>query len=121
MSDKNFLKLSAVYGKLALANVTTSYQTVVTNAANSNTAFRINTIFLSNNDQYNTVVANVTLQRPSNGRTEYIGFRESLRNLSTSKILSRTEGIYLQEGDYIEVQANANNKVHCIISYEVIA
>lgn len=118
MSDLNYLKLSNVYGKLAVANVTTANQTIITNPANSNTLIRLNTILLCNISNTNNAFANVTLINSNN--TRLVSRLQKVDNNTTAKVIKRDTALYMQEGDTLVIQANANNILNAVVSYEII-
>ncbi|NBP00640.1 MAG: hypothetical protein EBU90_11030 [Proteobacteria bacterium] len=119
MSELNYLTLSNVFGKLAVANITTVDQTILTNAANSNSLIRLNTILLCNVSNSTNAFANVTLLSATN--TRIVSKLQKVDNNTTAKIIKRDTAFYMQEGDSLTIQANANSVLHAVVSYEIIA
>lgn len=117
MAELNYLTLTKVFGKLAVANVTTNLQNVVSNPTNSGNLLRINTVWLTN--VANTPShANVIILNTLNNTREFIVHREAIRNFSTFKVIARDSSVYLPEGHTLQIQSNANSRVEAIITYE---
>lgn len=118
MAELNYLNLSNVFGKLAVANVTTVNQTILSNAANSNSLIRLNTILLCNVSNSTDGFANVSITSAAN--TRVVSVLQRIQNNTTAKIIKRDTAFYMQEGDSLTIQANANSLLHAVVSYEIV-
>ena len=119
MSELNYLTFSNIFGKLAVANITTNFQNVISNPSNSDNLIRINTILLTNTANIPSH-ANVILLNNSNNQREFIVHNESIRNYSTFKVLARDSSIYMPENFTLQIQSNANSRIEAIITYELL-
>lgn len=118
MSAPNILNISEMYGNTSLINVTTTETTLVSNPINSNSVYKINTIFISNIDGANTTDVTVRMYRNSIGYG--IANTVAVPADSTLVVISKDTSIYLQEDDSIKVNAVSNNRLHAICSFEII-
>jgi hypothetical protein len=121
MADLNYLRLGNIFGKIAVATLTTTAANVITNSVNSNSLVKLNTVFLCNVDNTLASHATVYIQRSGSARLEYLSRLLPIRYNSTIKLVSRDTSHYLQEGDVLVMMSNVNNKVESIVSYELIS
>ena len=119
MAAPNIVNVTSIYGRTAHLNLTTSSQSVVSNAANSNKVFKINTIIVANVD--GTSAADVTVNYNNAGTTFALASTISVPADSTLVVLDKTSAIYLEENDSIQALASANGDLVVHISYEEIA
>ena len=117
MAAPNIVNVSDIRGKCNVANVTTVIANLVVNQASSGKVFKINALYVSNVDGSSPTNVSVGLVRT--------GYSYAIANTlivpadSTLDIL--TKSIYLEEGDYIQINAEANNKSHAICSFEELS
>jgi hypothetical protein len=117
MAAPNIVNVSTITGKTALANVTTSFANLVVNTAASGKVFKVNALYITNVDGSANVEIGVGVVRA--------GYSYALANTivvpadSTLDLVSKS--IYLEEGDYIQIKAGANNDAHAICSYEELS
>ena len=117
MAAPNFAALSTVTGKTALTIATTSLANVVTNSAGSNNVLRVNSLILTNYSTA-TVTSNVNIIR---GATNYpIAGTLAVPGNSTMALVGKDITFYLEEGDYVQANANANTSLSITLSYEII-
>ena len=117
MAAPNFAALSTITGKTSLAIATTSLANVVTNSAGSNNVLRVNSLILTNYST-STVTSNVNIVRSA---TNYpIAGTLSIPGNSTLSLVGKDISFYLEEGDYIQVNANAATSLSVTTSYEII-
>lgn len=117
MAAPNIVNVATITGKTALANVTTSFANLVVNAAASGKVFKVNALYVTNVDGSSNVDINIGIVR-----TDYsyaLANTITIPADSTLDIVSKS--IYLEEGDYIQVKASANNDAHAICSYEELS
>jgi hypothetical protein len=118
MAAPNIVNVTSIYGRTAHLNLTTSSQSVVSNAANSNKVFKINNIIVANVDGVNS--ADVTVNYNNAGTAFAIASTLSVPADSTLVILDKSSAIYLEENDSIQALASANGDLVIHISYEEI-
>lgn len=119
MAAPNIVGVTAIYGKTNVANITTVSTNVVVNAAGSNQVYKINSLYISNVDGANT--ADITVEYFKGAEVRDIAKTVTVPADATLVVISKDAAIYLEEGDYLRLQASANNDLEGIISYEVIS
>jgi hypothetical protein len=119
MAAPNIVNVTSIFGRTAHLNLTTSSQSVVANAANSNKVFKINSIIVANVD--GSAAADVTVNYNNAGTTFAIASTISVPADSTLVVLDKTSSIYLEENDAIHALASATGDLVIHISYEEIA
>lgn len=117
MANPNIVNVTTIYGKTALANLTTATGNIVTNAAASGVVDKLNNVILSNYTA-NTVTANVMINRSAT--TYFVGGNVSIPANSTLVLLAKDTQLYLEEGDVLQANASANTAVSITASYEEI-
>jgi hypothetical protein len=119
MVAPNIVSLTTLRGNTAVLNVTTVSSNIVANPTSSNKVFKINTIIISNVDGTNA--ADITIQLNRGGINYAIVNTVAVPADSTLIAISKEISFYLEEGDYIRMNASANNDLHAICSYEEIS
>lgn len=119
MAAPNIVNVTSIFGRTAHLNLTTSSQSVVSNAANSNKVFKINSIIVANVD--GAAAADVTVNYNNAGTNFAIASTISVPADSTLVVLDKASAIYLEENDSIQALASANGDLVIHISYEEIA
>jgi hypothetical protein len=117
MAAPNIVNVSTITGKTALANVTTSFANLVVNTAASGKVFKVNALYVTNVD--GSSATNVSIGLVRSGYSYAVANVLSVPATSTLDMISKS--IYLEEGDYIEIKAEANNDSHAICSYEELS
>lgn len=116
MAAPNIVNVSTITGKTAVQAITTTATAIVSNAANSNTVLKVNSLYIANIDGTNNATVNVDIFRSSTA------FRLAqvvvVPAAATLDLLSKP--IYLEEGDSLRVTASANTRLEAVCSYEVI-
>lgn len=119
MAQPNIVNVGTIRGNTALMNVITVASNVVVNPASSNKVYKINTLLISNIDGTNA--ADITAEFWRAGIFYDIASTITVPADSTLVLISKDTSIYLEEGDYIRLQASANNDLNAILSYEEIS
>ena len=116
MANPNIVNVSDIRGKTATANVTSSMAAIVTNSSGSNKVIKINALYLSNIEGANTGLANVEILSDYSYRllTEV-----EIPYASTLDVVSKA--IYLEEDSSLRIQADSNDVLQAICSYEEIS
>jgi hypothetical protein len=117
MANPNIVNVTAIYGKTALATLSTVTANIVTNASGSNTVLKMNNIILSNYSSL-TVSANVILNRSST--LYFLGGNVSVPAFSTLVLVAKDTSLYIEEGDVIQANVSANASITMTASYEQI-
>lgn len=118
MANPNIVNVSTIYGKTALAALTTVTANVITNSTGSGTVDKLNNIILSNYTA-SAVGANVVINRSAT--TYYLGGNVSIPANSSLVLLGKDTAIYLEEGDVLQANVTANTAVTITASYEIIS
>jgi len=119
MAAPNIVNVSTITGKLAVANVTTAATSLVANPGSSGKVFKLNTIIVSNINNSDNVAVTTDVLRDSNPY-------ELINNVIVSTNSSftpfdKTLPLYLEEGDALRINANANSAARVVCSYEEIS
>ena len=117
MAAPNIAGLTTITGKTAVQAVGTSATAIVTNAASSGKALRINSLYISNVDGASNADVTVDLFRSS---TAYHLAKTMVVPADASvDLLSRT--LYLEEGDALRITASATGDLEAVCSYEELS
>lgn len=118
MANPNMANVVSILGKTAVAALTTITNNVITNATNSNTILKLESISIGNYS--NTAVsANVTINRSS--VNYYIAGALSVPSGTTLVVLAKDTTIYLEEGDVLQANSGSNGALSLVSSYEIIS
>lgn len=116
MVNPNIVNVTTINGNTGVLAVTTSATAIVTNSAASNKVYKLNAIYVSNNDTSLTYKVTVDLYRSN---TAYpIAVNLAIPSGSTLDIVSKA--LYLLEGDAVRLTAEANSKLVAVASWEEI-
>lgn len=118
MANPNILNVSSIYGKTAVADVTTSLSAVVTNST-ADSVYKVNTIVVANVD--GSAAADFSLALTRNSAATYIVKTVSVAADSSFTPIDKSTVLYLEEGDALEAIASSNSKLQILISYEIIS
>lgn len=122
MAAPNMFTANVLTGKLAVANLTTTSNTsVVSNAADSNTVIRLNSLNLTNytNGSVNGTVSWYDLPEAA-GNAFHIVRNVTVPAYSTLTVIDKDSVYYVEEGRSIGVVATTANTLTVTASYEVI-
>lgn len=118
MAAPNIFNATVITGNTAVLSVTTVATAIVTNSAASGRVFKVNSLTVANIDGTNAADISVDLFRSS--------VAYALANTITVPadaslvVISKENGIYLEEGDSIRCTASANGDLQAICSFENI-
>lgn len=124
MAAPNIVNVSAIYGKVVTADLTsTSAISVLSNAASSGKVFKIDSLVVANIDTANAV--NVTVNHYSaaalGGTATPIASTISIPANSSLIVIDKTTMIYLEENMSIGATAGTSSKLKVVCSYEDIS
>ena len=119
MANPNLANISAGYGRMAFQNATTLFSNIIANAADSNTLIKVNSLFVSNIDGSNTANISVNISNSNIGYS--VITNASVPVQSTIIAISKDSSVYLEEGQYMQIKATANNSVQAVVSFDIIS
>ena len=124
MANPNIVNVTAIYGKTAVTNLTTTNATlVVENVAGSNKVFKINTLIVSNiNAELNRTIT-ISLYSEDNigGDATQIASTITVPADASLVVISKDTSIYLEENKSIGATASNANDLKVTCSYEEIS
>jgi len=118
MANPNIVNVTSMLGETIGATATTSFADLVANAAASGTVYKISSLIATNTDI--AVDRDVSVDFVRNGTSYALASSITVPTSTTLVAISKDHGIYLQEGDKIQVKADSSN-IHFVCSYEVIS
>lgn len=118
MANPNIVNVTNIYGKTFASSLTTTDTSLLSNAAESGTVYKINSIFVSNIDGVDAAEVTVSV-----GSSSYFPIASTITVPSNSTLIvsSKDTAFYLEEGWDIKGFASADNDLNIVISYEVIS
>lgn len=123
MANPNIVNVTAIYGKTAVASLTTTNATaVVSNAASSGKVFKINSLIVSNVDGTSAADVTVSLysQDDIGGTATEIVSTITVPADATLVVIDKNNSIYLEEDKSIGATAGTASDLKVICSYEEI-
>lgn len=120
MAAPNIVNSATITGDTDVLHANTSLQAITTNSGGSNKVYKINSLltsFISANVSI-TLTVDVTLNRSATDY--YIAKDIEIPSGATLVVISKDMGVYLEEGDSIQVAASHDSALDAICSYEII-
>jgi hypothetical protein len=124
MAAPNIVNVSAIYGKVVTADLTsTSAISVLSNAASSGKVFKIDSLVVANTDTANAVTVTVNHYSVAalGGTATAMASTISIPAASTLVVIDKTNMIYLEENMSIGAVAGTASKLKVVCSYEDIS
>ena len=122
MAAPNIVTATTVTGKsIAISINSTAMVGILTNTANSNKVFKINTIRASNIDGTSSVDISVGVSTVGAATTQYLARTIAVPADASLVVVDKTSAFYLEENQRITAQASAAGDVDMFISYEDIS
>lgn len=123
MAAPNLISPTAIYGKTATVNLTTTSATsIVSNSASSNKVLKINSLYVSNVD--GSAAADITISLYSaaslGGTATEICSTVSVPADATLNVITKEAYIYIEEDRSLGAIASAANDLKIVCSYEEI-
>lgn len=119
MAAPNIVNVTTITAKTVLdADIAASEVDFLANSASSGKVFKINVLSIANIDGTNDATIKVGVKRSST--THYIAFLVSVPAASTLIVIGKDNGIYLEEGDTLTIEASAAGDLSAVCSYEEI-
>ena len=118
MANPNIVNVANIYGKTVVASPTTSYASVVANAAASGKILKINTMLISN---VGSAVEEINVKVIRSSVDYFLASAMAVPQGSALVLVSKDTAIYLEEGDDIQAMAGSNSALQITLSYEEIS
>jgi hypothetical protein len=119
MSNPNIVNVTTIYGNTAVANVTTTPTSIITNSAASGKVYKVNGLIVTNIDATNPATITVDLYRSSTAYKITNGVTVTVNTSYTP--IDKTLSLYLLEGDEIRLTANVNSRLQATATWEEIS
>ena len=120
MAQMNVVNVSTIYGNTNGMVVSTVPTSIVTNPANSNSVYKINSLVVSNIS--GTGAASVTVDVFKNQSTAFrLSYLVSVAANTSFTPIDKGLIMYLQENDSIRLTASSNSFLEAVCSYEAIS
>jgi hypothetical protein len=124
MAAPNIVNVSAIFGKVVTADLTTTNATsVLSNAAASGKVFKVDSLVVANTDTVNAV--NITINHYSaaalGGTATPIASVISIPAAASLIVIDKTTMIYLEENMSLGAVAGTASKLKVVCSYEDIS
>ena len=124
MAAPNIVNVSAIYGKVVTADLTTTAAiSVLSNAASSGKVFKIDSLVVANTDTANAVTVTVNHYSAAalGGTATAMASTISIPAASTLVVIDKTNMIYLEENMSLGAVAGTASKLKVVCSYEDIS
>ena len=124
MAAPNIVNVTAIYGKVVTADLTTTSATsVLSNAASSGKVFKLDSLVVANIDTVNAVTVTVNHYSAAalGGTATAMASTVSIPANSTLGVISKLNMIYLEENMSIGAVAGTASKLKIVCSYEDIS
>jgi hypothetical protein len=124
VANPNIVNVTAIYGKSAVVDLTTTNATlVVENTAASGKVLKINSLIISNVDGTNAADITVSLYSEDNigGTASQIVSTVSVPADSSLVVIDKNTSIYLEEDKSIGATAGSASDLKVVVSYEEIS
>jgi len=118
MAAPNLINISTVIGKTRADWCTTTFVIILDNGANTSQVIRINSLFVTN---VGLADAGVFVDLLRSGLSFHIAYNNVISTGSTTVLMGKDTGIYLEEGDSLRIRASAASTLQYAVSYEVIS
>lgn len=118
MTTPNIVRVAAINGNTVAANVITYSANVVVNPTGSNQLYKIYSLHLCNYTGA-AVTANVTIGIGTVANNYLVG-TVTVPAYSTFIPITKDNGVYVNEGQYVQCSCSANSSLWAVSSYEVI-
>jgi len=119
MAAPNLLSPTTINGKTVGAALTTSSADILT--ASSNTAIKVNSIYVANIDGSANAEVTVTFYDSSTTTSYNLAKTVVVPADATLVVVDKDAYVYLEEGDKIAALASASGDLEIVISYENIS
>ena len=116
MAAPNIVNVTTITAKTVLdADIAASEVDFLANGSSSG---KVNVLNIANIDGTNAATIKVGIKRSST--THYIAFAINIPEASTLVVIGKDNGVYLEEGDTLTIEASAAGDLSAVCSYEEI-
>ena len=120
MAAPNIVNVATITGKSNVANVTNAFSNLVVNSASSGKVFKLNTLYITNvTSSGSPATGNISITLTRSGYDYGIANGMPVPANTSLDIISKS--LYLEEGDYVRVKADSDNRLHAVCSYEELS
>ena len=121
MAAPNIVNVTSIYGKTVFdADISTSDDAILTNAAASGKLLKVNSLIISNIDGGSAADITVTIKDASGTLKAKLANTISVPNDATLVIISKDSAIYLEEDMAIHLDASVASDLAAVCSYDEI-
>lgn len=123
MANPNIVNVTDIRGKTATLALTTTAQTLVSNAASSGKVFKINCVYVANIDGGNAedVTLNYYSEDDIGGTATALASTISVPAGASLVLIDKNGSIYLEEDRSLGALAGGNSDLVATVSYEEIS
>ncbi len=118
MANPNIISVTSIYGQTSVLSLTTTPTAIVTNASNSNSVLKLNSLNVSN---ISGSTSSVTVDLYRSGTSYVITNAIAVSANSSLVVITKDSGLYLLEGDVLRISSSINSTLQAVCSYEVIS
>lgn len=118
MAAPNLISITTVIGKTNADWCPSTLSAILANGASTSEVIRINGIFVTN---VGNADAAVNLNFLRSGLSFYIAYNNLVPVGTTSVLMGKDNGIYLEEGDSLRISASSANTLQYVVTYEVMS
>lgn len=118
MAAPNLVSSTSVIGRTHAEWVLTSPSAIITNPSASNSAYRVNSLFVTNLGS-NDALLTADLYR--GGVSYKLAYEVPVAMKSSLVVIGKDTSIYLEEGDALRLLSNLPGTLQFVISYEVMS
>jgi len=118
MAAPNLISVTTVIGKTSADWCPSTLTSILANGVSTSEVLRINGMFITNVGNADAAI-NVNFER--NGLSFYLAYNNMVPVGTTTVIMGKDNGIYLEEGDSLRVSASSANTLQYVISYEIMS
>lgn len=130
MTEPNIARTATILGKTNVLSLTRDYQTLVRNGPENQSAFKVNSLFVTNRGPTNALDIDIRIGRDAPNAPHAIypigNFYQLVHSLAiptdaTVVAICRDNPIWLQVGDTLQIRAGADYRADAICSYEYVS
>jgi len=121
MAAPNIVNVATILGKTVFdADISTSDDAILTNAASSNKLLKVNSLIISNIDGTDSADITVTIKDASGSVLAKLAHTIAVPSDATLVVISKDSAIYLEEDMAIHLDASAAGDLAGVCSYDEI-
>lgn len=118
MAAPNIVTVTNIVGKTSFRLATTSNTSIVTNSTSSNKLLKLNSLYCTN---VSANTSDITVSILRSGSLNSLAYKIIVPVSATLNVITKDTGVYLEEGDELQVHSSITSTVMCSCSYEEIS